>query len=309
MTDEFVQFDSDGSALSGTLTPATDPVAAAVVLAGSGRIDRDSNHRRLPLAVTGTMARALSAAGVTTLRYDKAGVGASTGDYLSIGFHQRCAEANAAVSWLLARVPRLPVLVVGHSEGGLHAIELAAAGAVAGAVLLGTPARPGQDVLAWQTAALLGTLPGWLVTALRLANLDVLRMQRTRLARIVQSPKDVLRVQGVRTNARWMREFAGYDPRPDLARITVPVLAITGGHDVQVPPSDVDVMRNLVRGPFEGHVAADLSHALRPDPDTRGPLGYRRQLRHPVDPAVVALVSNWITTRWGGRARTGTAKS
>jgi len=33
----------------------------------------------------------------------------------------------------------------------------------------------------------------------------------------------------------------------------------------------VDAIGHLVRGPFEGHVAGDLSHLLRPDPDSVGP--------------------------------------
>ena len=84
--------------------------------------------------------------------------------------------------------------------------------------------------------------------------------------RILASSDDVMRIQGARVNARWVRDFAAYDPGPVLARMTVPVLAITGGADVQVPPEDVDAIGRLVQGPFDGHVVADLSHMLRPDP-------------------------------------------
>jgi len=34
----------------------------------------------------------------------------------------------------------------------------------------------------------------------------------------------------------WMRSFLVYDPRPDLAKIKCPVLAIFGEKDLQVPP-------------------------------------------------------------------------
>jgi len=92
-----------------------------------------------------------------------------------------------------------------------------------------------------------------------------------------------------------------YDPRPVLARITVPVLAVTGGQDVQVPPADVAVIGHLVRGPFEGHVVGDLSHLLRPDPGSAGPRGYRRAVRQPVSPEYLELVTGWVTKRWGAR--------
>ena len=59
------------------------------------------------------------------------------------------------------------------------------------------------------------------------------------MARIKSSTGDVIRIQGFRINARRWRDFLAYDPRPALARITAPVLAITGGQDVQAPPQDV----------------------------------------------------------------------
>jgi uncharacterized protein len=76
------------------------------------------------------------------------------------------------------------------------------------------------------------------------------------------------------------------DPRPALARITVPVLAITGGQDVQVPPQDVAKIGRLAQGPFEGHVTGNLSHLFRPDPVSAGPRAYRRAVREPVDAEV-----------------------
>lgn len=298
MTGEEIEFDSGSCRLAGTFVAVPDPVAVALVLPGSGRADRDSNVPRLPLGVTRDIAQALTGAGVATLRYDKRGIGASGGEFLPTGFHQQLADARAALAWLAARVPGVPVLVVGHSEGGLHAIELAADGSAAGAVLLSTAARTGEEVLLWQGVQLVSTLPRWLTTILRWSRIDPLVSQRKRLARIERSSADVLRIQGVRMNVRWLREFAAYDPRPALARIGVPVLAITGAHDMQVPPEDIDTMRQLVRGPFEGHVLDDLSHLLRPDPDRIGPRGYRRAVRQPVSPEPLNLITDWITRYW-----------
>jgi fermentation-respiration switch protein FrsA (DUF1100 family) len=119
------------------------------------------------------------------------------------------------------------------------------------------------------------------------------RTQYRRLAMLKASKSDVIRVNGVRVNARWWREFLAHDPAPDYARITAPVLAITGGHDMQVPHEDIEAIGRLVQGPFDGHVAGDLSHVLRPDPDRKGPFGYRRALRQPVSPDVLTLITTW----------------
>ncbi|RJO72961.1 alpha/beta fold hydrolase [Nocardia panacis] len=287
----------DGGRLAGTLTEAANPVAAALLITGSGPIDRDSNRPGLALDITKSLATALGAAGVTSLRYDKRGIGASQGDYYRVGFTDRLTDARIALT-ALAEHASGPLLAVGHSEGALHAVELAADGSVAGAALLWCGAGPGADILTWQTARIVATFPGWLRATMRLVRADPLVTQPKRLARIRASDADVMRVQGTRIAARWLREFADYDPTAALSRIEAPVLALTGANDLQVPPEDVETIGNLVRGPFEGHIVPELSHLLRPDPKRAGPRGYRRSLRDPVSPAALAPVAAWVREHW-----------
>jgi uncharacterized protein len=303
---ETVAFDADGCMLAGTYTGVSRPVAAALLITGSGKTNRDSDVR-LPggLMLRGRITRAcaevLAADGVSSLRYDKRGVGASGGDILSVGMSQRLADARAALGWLADRCPGLPLIVLGHSEGTYYAAQLAAEDSgVAGIVLLSGSVRPGGEVLTYQTEQLADRLPASAKLILRLMRTDAVRSQRKNLAKIMSSTADIIRVQGTRVNARWIRDFVRYDPAPALARITVPVLAITGGHDLQVPPADVDAIGGLVRGPFEGHVVGDLSHMLRSDPGSVGPRGYRRQARQPVSPEVLSIISAWVRRNWGG---------
>ncbi len=303
-----VSFDSGGCSLAGTYAEATNPVAAALLIPGSGKTDRDSDvrlplHQMLRGGITRQVSDALIGARVSTLRYDKRGVGASGGDYLSIGMAQRLADARAALGWLAAEAAGLPLLAVGHSEGTYYAAQLAAEGGVAGAVLLSGSARTGAEVLAWQTEQMADRLPRSARVILRLMRTDAIRAQRKNMDRILASSDDVIRIQGTRVNARWVRDFAAYDPGPVLARITVPVLAITGGADVQVPPEDVDAIGRLVGGPFDGHVVAELSHMLRPDPGSIGPRGYRSATRQPVSPEVLDLITGWVASNWGAQAR------
>jgi uncharacterized protein len=307
MSAEDVTFDSGGCTLAGTYQSAASPVAGALLITGSGRTDRDSSVR-LPLgqklrgAITQQIADALVTANVSSFRFDKRGVGASGGDFLTAGMDQRLADVRSAMGWLAARSPGLPLLAIGHSEGTYYAAQLAADGSVAGAVLLSGSARTGAEVLAWQTRQIAARLPRSARFILRLMRTDAIRAQRKNQDRILASTDDVMRIQGTRINARWVRDFTAYDPKPVLARITVPVLAITGGQDVQVPPDDVEVMGSLVRGPFEGHVVGDLSHVLRPDPESAGPRRYRRATRQPVSPEVLDLITRWTASHWGPEA-------
>jgi pimeloyl-ACP methyl ester carboxylesterase len=302
---EEVTFYSGGCTIAGTFTEAADPVAAALLIAGSGRSDRNSDARlpggrTLRIGVGLAVAGALAEARVSALRYDKRGVGASGGDYLRAGMDDRRADARAALGWLAAKASGLPLLAVGLSEGAWYAAELTADQAVGGAVLLGAGARPAEEILSWQTEMVAARLPVTARMILTITRTDIIRTQRKRVARVKASTDDVIRIQGIRVNARWWRDFLAYDPRPALARVTVPVLAVTGGQDVQVPPEDVAAIGRLVQGPFEGHVAGDLSHLLRPDPASAGPRAYRHSVRQPVDAEVLELITSWITSHLAG---------
>lgn len=303
MSAQEVRIEGAGYALAGSFEPASGAVAAALLIPGSGRTDRDSDARlpagmRLRAGITKAIAEALAQAGVSTLRYDKRGVGASEGDFLHTGMVELAADARAARDRLAALAPGLPLLAIGHSEGTYYAARLAAEQKADGIVLLSGSTRPGAEVLAWQTRQIADTLPRPTRIILRLLRTDMERAQAKNMGKVLATTGDVARIQGRKLNARWLREFAAYDPAPVLAQVSVPVLAITGGNDLQVPPADVEAARRLVRGKFEGHVPAELSHLLRPDPDRIGPRGYRRAVRQPVSPQVLDLISDWIARHW-----------
>ena len=87
MAESDISIPSENLTLQGTLTVVGPrPGPAALLISGSGPIDRNSNGKRLPINVMGQIAPQLGAANITSLRYDKRGVGQSEGDYLSAGF-------------------------------------------------------------------------------------------------------------------------------------------------------------------------------------------------------------------------------
>ncbi|WP_371782328.1 alpha/beta hydrolase [Streptosporangium subroseum] len=287
----------DGLPLVGTLTlPAgPGPHPAVLLLHGSGRLDRDANTGRLRMELGSPLAAALAKDGIATLRYDRRGVGATSGDWRATGFADNRRDAAAALRALAVRpdIRADAIGVVGHSEGAVHAMSLAAHPGVAAVVLLAGFARLGEDALRWQAGMIARDLPA-LVRPL----LPALRaLAERQLARIKTTGTDVTRVVGMPMNARWMRELLGHDPRPDLANIRVPVLAITGGKDVQVDPADLDEIRRLVPGEVEAHRIPDLTHLLRRDPGRPSARSYPRLLRRPVDADLLAQVAGWLAHR------------
>jgi pimeloyl-ACP methyl ester carboxylesterase len=285
---------ADGLALAGTLTlPAgPGPHPAVLCLPGSGKVDRDSNAGRVRLDLGGPLAATLARHGIASLRYDRRGVGATPGDWHSVGFLDNRADGAAALHALRGH-PEIrsgAVGVLGHSEGAVHAMWLAAHAHAAAAVLLAGYARPGEQAVRWQGARLADSLPRPLLPVLR-------RAAARQLARLAATTTDTARVGGLRINARWWREQLAYDPRPDLARIAVPVLAVTGAEDVQVDPGDLDVIADLVPNGAETHRAPGLTHILRRTDGPASVFSYRRLLRDPVDDELLTMVARWLADR------------
>jgi pimeloyl-ACP methyl ester carboxylesterase len=238
------------------------------------------------------LAAALAKDGIAALRYDRRGVGSTSGDWRATGFTDNRRDGAAALRALAGRpgIRADAVGVVGHSEGAVHAMSLGTHPDVAAVVLLAGFARLGEDALRRQAGMIARDLPAFVRPALR-------AFAVRQLARIKTTSTDVARVAGIPVNARWTRELLAHDPRADLANIRVPVLAITGGKDVQVDPADLDEIRRLVPGEVEVHRIADLTHLLRRDPGRPSVRSYPRQLRRPVDTDLLAQVSGWLARR------------
>ncbi|MFY1672347.1 alpha/beta fold hydrolase [Plantactinospora sp. WMMB334] len=267
--------------------------AAALLINGSGPIDRDSAMSGMALGLGRALAVTLADHDCVLLRYDKRGVGASGGDYLSTGFHDECGDAAAALAALRAHPAVDPdrVFVVGHSTGAIVAANLVrAAPPPAGYVLLAGAAQPGERVMAWQSDRIATTLPH----PLRPLGPILTRRQARARDRIRRSATDQHdRMPRSRLSDRWLREYMAHDPGPDLASIDQPVLAITGSKDIQVDPADVARISRLVTGPFDGEVPTDLTHLLRRDPGPPGLWRYRRQLTNPIDAWVLERIAAW----------------
>jgi uncharacterized protein len=137
--DDAVSFPVGGMTVYGTFRHPAErsrPVPGALLIAGSGPTDRDGNSTVLPgpMDTLKNLAQILSNDGVATLRYDKLGTGQTgAGPYaiqpakLDLAVFQD--EATAALNFLAGQsgIDRSHLMVVGHSEGALYALQLATA--------------------------------------------------------------------------------------------------------------------------------------------------------------------------------------
>lgn len=297
---------ADDVILAGTLQlpDGAGPHPAALLLVGSGDVDRDSDHRKLALGVTRELADALAGSGLASLRHDKRGVGASGGTYLTITFADARADASAALTALREHpsVDAERILVIGNSEGALHAISLAAADPrLAGVGLLAGTATAGEATMHRQAERIVPTLPVLVRGLLGVLRQTPARAQTKLFAKVRSTETVVLRMQGRRLNAGWLRGFIDHDPAPELARLTIPVFALTGDQDLQVDPDDLERIAALVtKAPVETHRVPQLNHILRKTEGGGSPMTeYRRQIKtgQPLDPTVLDTLTTWAATR------------
>lgn len=295
-----IQFQSDGVDLVGEFaapdTEATYPTA--LILAGSGPLDRDGNHRRLALNVSRDLAAMADALGWASLRFDKRGIGESGGDYLSTGFYDELADAEAALAWLRQQPNVGPIVIIGHSVGAIYAGEMVSRDPdLAGAVLLATSVKTGGDTLVWQAAQMQDVIvPAPVKLLLRLFRTGVVEQQSKALAKLRATTTDVARIQMVKVNARWMREFIEHDPKPSLFQAKVPLLAITGDKDVQVDVADLNVVAATAPDATV-HAVSDVDHTLRYEAaEVSNPRKYKKQIERPIDSRVTARVEAFLSS-------------
>jgi len=299
-TERDVTFESDGVTLAGTIaTPLATPRGVAVILPGSGEVDRDSNHRKLPLGVSRDLAHTLAEQGIVSLRYDKRGLFGSSGSFLETGLSDNIVDAVAALRTVRELHPDLPAFVVGHSEGAMIAEAVAADRDLAGVVLLAGPGVTGEATMRWQAGKIVDALPGFARFITRLFRIDLLAQQAKSIDKLKATTGDTTRMQGRTINAKWQRELLAFDPADYLPRITAPVLAITGGKDLQVNADDLAIIAASVAGPVETHRLDDLTHLLRNDPGVPSLAAYKKLAHQAMDAEVLEIVANWIAARLG----------
>lgn len=136
--DQEVTFPSAGVEVHASYRAPTDPsgsIPAAVIIVGTGNVDRNGNGVGIESEVYRWIADRLSEQGIASIRYDKLGVGATgLGAYAAdpdvlatIGYDTlRVQPARDALSFLAAQpgIDATRLIVVGHSEGGAIALDL-----------------------------------------------------------------------------------------------------------------------------------------------------------------------------------------
>lgn len=297
--------------LAGTvLRPAVAEARPGVLLlADRGVHDRDGRPAAewpepdLPpdrLSLLPDLAALLARSGLVTLRYDKRGTGASTGDWDAADLEDLSEDAAAALAVLAAHpaVAAGHLAIAGHGEGAYLAARLAARrDDVRALVLLSPPAQSLDRALlarAEREAAAIAALP----PAQRLlegipADYDPVRAAANLIDALLASNERVLSIGGTPYKVDWFRQSVRAEPADAYRRVRCPVLILQGGDDEFTAPDAVETVAAMVRAGGNQSVAVAVlpgkDRAYRAPATGAAPGG--------TAPEVLGRIADWLTAQ------------
>ena len=316
---------ADGITLAGTLTlpKGAGPFPAALLIAGSGPQDRDeslASHRPFLL-----IADALTRKGIVVLRYDKRGVGKSTGNPDTATTLDLAADAQAALAFLKSRkeIDGSRIGLIGHSEGAIIAPYLAGhSKEVKWLVLLAAPATPGEATLLNQSE-LIGRAGGLsddqldaslgfdrAAYALVRKEKDPILLAEKLVGLVKETgldaalPPAALETQLRMLASPWFRFFLDYDPLPNLKAVSCPVLALYGQKDLQVSaksnlPLVQKAFHDSLNTQAEARELPELNHLFQ-HAYTGTPAEYAA-IEETFSPEALALTVDWVGVHSGSK--------
>jgi len=296
-----------------------------VLITGSGQQDRNEallGHQ--PFLI---LADYLTRRGIAVLRADDRGVGGTSVGSPNDTTENYALDALAGVEFLKTRKEINPkqIGLVGHSEGGMAAPMAAIKSSdVAFIVLMAGPGIRGDKLLVKQngllsaaacdqqveeqmketaeTFAMLAQEKDPAIAKQKLQELTKKRgdaAQKSLAARLAAAEALYTQFTGA-----WFRYFLAYDPRPTLMKVQVPVLAINGEKDLQVPvKEDLEGIEQALKdgGNRDYKIVAlpKLNHLFQTA--STGAVSEYGTIEETIAPQVLQTIGDWIVAHTTGR--------
>ena len=326
--EEVVAFENKeaGLTLAGTFIypESGESFPAVILISGSGPQNRNEEllgHK--PFLV---LADHLARSGIAVLRFDDRGIGKSTGDFSSATTKDFATDVLAGIEFLKPRkeIDKDKIGLIGHSEGGLIApLASVQSDDVDFIVLMAGPGMTGREILRLQTALILRaqgtdeeTIADNVEIGLKMYDIIINEKDssaaREKLKEISnESYNEMSEEEKTRFGdpdkffdqqvnvllSPWFRFFLEYDPYPTLIKVKVPLLAINGEKDLQVPPKEnLELIEKAMkeRGNENYKIAElkSLNHLFQ-EAETGSPNEYAK-IEQTISPVALNIISEWI---------------
>ena len=278
---------TDSGSLFGTLLKPQNNQKSPVVLliAGSGPTDRDGNSVAGKNNSLKFLAEALAKNGIASLRYDKRGIAESheaLDAVQNLRFDTWANDAQAWVEWLKKSNQFSSITIAGHSQGSLVGILAAQKGSVDKFISIAGAGEPIINILEKQLTA---NSP--LVAMAAKPILDSLSQ-----GKLVDTFPPMLAMLFNKPTQPFLISWMKYDPRVELAKLTIPCLIIQGKNDLQVKIEDAENLHQA--NPTSQLLLIEkMNHVLKEVSDDT--MDNYAAYRNPTLPVITELVRAMVT--------------
>jgi pimeloyl-ACP methyl ester carboxylesterase len=208
-------------------------------------MDRDERLGGVP--VFANLAAALTDAGFVVARYDKRGVGRSSGRTESATLQDYADDALGVVQWLRKRrdVDANRVAVLGYAEGGAMALIAGSREKrIAALCLVAAPGQSGREFTLQQQQRALARSSESETSKLSKVALQVRIMDAVTRTGNWEGIAPELRQQA---DTQWFKSWLLFDPAKVVPKLKQPLLIVAGSLDAQFPPEQADRLEALGR--------------------------------------------------------------
>ena len=326
-TSEDLTFQNDkfNIKLAGTLTiPAGEgPFPAVIMITGS--VPQNRNEEIMGHKPFLVIADYLSRNGIVVLRYDDRGIGKSQGSFATATTADLATDAEAAFNFLKnnPKINPKSIGLIGHSEGGLIAIMVAATNhGIAFLISLAGTGVTGQQIIIRQTEDIsrLSAVPSdkikenTVIIKKRFAILrkekdnkkaekKILALYRENLEKKKTSKENTekavnhLKATFGADSYTWLRYYIMTDPADLWKKVKCPVLALNGEKDVQVAANEnLPAIQKALKSSGNKSVKAlklpGLNHLFQ-HCKTGLPAEYGT-IEETISPEVLKIISDWV---------------
>lgn len=271
---------ADDVKIGGTLSIPTKLNTSSLVIMSSGSGDQDRDETLEGFKIFKVIADHLASKGIASFRYDDRGVGESTGDFVNSTIEDHSNDLESIMDYFKSSAAHRfnDFILFGHSQGGILAGKVAVENtAVKKVILMGAPAVPLIEVVTYQVRQDYEhtDLPKNLIEADVSAHNKLMRAIedkenineaydtfRKTTETILYKMSSVHNIDSVKIKQHAIAKadefkiiyglpsltsFLYHDPSKDYEQLKVPVLALFGGLDFQVPiHQNKDCMENAL---------------------------------------------------------------
>jgi len=277
--------------ISGTITVPDEVKISPVVLiiAGSGPTDRDCNS---PMGIQTNaykmLAENFAKNGISTLRYDKRGIGKSKAAMTSESELRFETYVNDVVSWisLLNTDKRFSkVILLGHSEGSLLGMIAAEQTSVGAYISVAGAGKSADKIIQEQ---LKDKLPPELMDESNKI-IDSLKAGKT-VKDVNPSLVSLYRLSVQPYMISWIK----FDPAKEISNLKVPVLIIQGTTDLQVTVDDAKLL-SVAKPDAKLLIIENMNHVLKEsDSDLQKNMATYRNPDLPLKQGLVDNLVNFV---------------